>query len=141
MTDSLSTRPDTIDPGCPVAVAPAASVRDVVFLLLNDVVLMDFAGPVDAFRGANAVSPGSYRVRFIAAAHSVRVAGGPILSGCEPLPAELAPGTIIVIPGVAGDGRPVDPREPSTRRAIAWLRVAARAAHTLCVSSGAVLAA
>ena len=143
MTDSHATKPDTADPdlACAAGDARAPTARDVVCLLLHDVALMDLAGPVDAFRGADAESPGSYRVRFVAAVHSVRVAGGPILGGCEPLPDELPRETIIVVPGVAGDGGPIDPREPAMRCAIHWLRAAARAAQTLCVSSGSVLAA
>ena len=42
------------------------SVREVVFALLPRVILLDLAGPADAFRNANTKVPDSYRLRFVA---------------------------------------------------------------------------
>lgn len=115
--------------------------QDVLFLLVKDVVLLDLASLLGAFRCASQELPGSYRVRFAAPRHSVPVTGGLTLRGCERLPDELVPDTILVIPGFAGDGRLCYQRDPGTRRAIDWLHSAGRARHLICVSSGVVLAA
>ena len=115
--------------------------QDVLFLLVKDVVLLDLASLLGAFRCASQELPGSYRVRFAAPRHSVPVTGGLTLSGCECLPDELVPDTILVIPGVSADGRLCAQRDPGMRRAIDWLHSAGRARHLICVSSGVVLAA
>jgi transcriptional regulator GlxA family with amidase domain len=112
---------------------------EVVFVLLPDVVLLDVAGPADAFRNAASRAPGSYRLRFVAPQKAVTAAIGLDLGGLEPLPARLAPGTILVLTGVSGAG--IDPREPATRCVIEWLRDTARPALLLCVCAGSVLAA
>ena len=39
-------------------------MREVVFVLLPDVVLLDVAGPAEAFRSAELNAPGSFRLRF-----------------------------------------------------------------------------
>ena len=97
-----------------------ATPREVLFVVLPRVVLLDLAGPADVFRNAEAQCPGSYRLRFIAPQASVRAASGLLLGELEPLPARLAPGTILVC-------SPASP--PSTsilasaaRRVIDWLR-------------------
>lgn len=131
---SVSDRKRTFDDGAPRA-------QDVLFLLVKDVALLDLASLLDAFRYANAELPGSYRARFTAPRDSVPITGDLTLSSCECLPDEVVPETILVVPGVSGDGSPCDPRDPGTRRAIDWLHGAGRARHLICVSSGVVLAA
>lgn len=113
--------------------------RDVVFLLMRNLIFLDLAGPVDAFRNANSRVPGSYRLRFVAPQSSVPLAGGLIFAGCEPLPARLRPGTVLVVMGSAGDG--FDPRDPATRQIIDWLRSTANSTLLMCVCGGSVLAA
>jgi transcriptional regulator GlxA family with amidase domain len=125
-------------PGLPDANA-AISTREVVFLLMRGLVFLDLAGPVDAFRNAASRVPGSYRLRFVAPQSSVALAGGLTVAGCEPLPARLRPGTVLVVMGTAGDG--IDARDPATREVIQWLRGAADSALLMCVCSGSVLAA
>jgi transcriptional regulator GlxA family with amidase domain len=110
-----------------------------VFVLLPDVVLLDVAGPADAFRNAASRIPGSYRLRFVAPQPAVAAASGLTLSGLEPLPARLAPGTIVVLTGVGG--AVIDPQAPATRCVIDWLRESARPGLLLCVCAGSVLAA
>jgi transcriptional regulator GlxA family with amidase domain len=110
----------------------------VVFALLPNVVLLDLAGPADAFRNANTRVPGSYRLRFVAAQPCVPTAAGLSFSGLEPLPAQLAPGTILVLTGISAG---IDPREPATRSLIEWLRSSSQPALLLCVCAGSVLAA
>jgi transcriptional regulator GlxA family with amidase domain len=109
----------------------------VVFVLLPQLVLLDLAGPADAFRNAELRLPGSYRLRFVAPHSSLPAAVGLQLSGLEPLPDHLAPQTILVLVGISGTG--VDPREPATARVIEWLR-SADPALLLCVCAGSVLA-
>jgi transcriptional regulator GlxA family with amidase domain len=121
------------------ASAAPALPRDVVFLMLRNLMFLDLAGPVDAFRIANSHVPGSYRLRFVAPEPSVPLSGGLTFSGCEPLPTLLKPGTIVVVMGISGDG--IDPHEPGTRRAIDWLRTTAGGAVLLCVCAGSVIAA
>jgi transcriptional regulator GlxA family with amidase domain len=113
--------------------------REVVFVLLPNVVLLDVAGPADAFRNANNRVPGSYRLHFVAPQPQVTAAVGLTFSALEPLPAQLAPGTLLVLTGLAGSG--VDAGEPATRRVIDWLRSSTRPELLLCVCAGSVLAA
>jgi transcriptional regulator GlxA family with amidase domain len=115
-------------------------MREVVFVLLPNVVLLDVAGPADAFRNAESRVPGSYRLRFVAPLASVPAAVGLTLSALEPLPERLAGDAIVVLTGVSGAR--IDASEPATRRVIEWLRAgAAQDALLLCVCAGAVLAA
>ena len=115
------------------------ATRDVVFVLMRNLILLDLAGPVDVFRNANDRVPGSYRLRFVAPASSIAVAGGLIFGSCEPLPSRLRPGTIVVVMGSAGNG--IDPRDPGTRQIIDWLRGTANATMLMCVCAGSILAA
>jgi transcriptional regulator GlxA family with amidase domain len=112
---------------------------EVVFVLLPDVVLLDVAGPADAFRNAASRIPGSYRLRFVAPQPALAAAVGLNLSGLEPLPDRLAPGTILVLTGVSG--ALIDPEAPAMRCVIEWLRGSARPALLLCVCAGSVIAA
>jgi transcriptional regulator GlxA family with amidase domain len=117
-----------------------AAARDVVFVLLPNFVLLDVAGPADAFRGAERRVPGSYRLRFVGPLPSVTASAGLTVGALEPLPAELPTGSLLILTGSAGSG--TDPRDPATRRAITWLRSGAAAgAELLCVCTGSVLAA
>ena len=121
-----------------IAGSPAGELTEVVFVLQPNVVLLDVAGPADAFRNAGGRVPGSYRLRFVAPQPRVQAAVGLCLSELEPLPARLAPGTILVLTGVAR----IDPHEAATPRLIEWLRSGvADPALLLCVCSGSVLAA
>src|SRR5215831_7074998 len=111
-------------------------MTEVVFALLPNAVLLDVAGPADAFR--NAGTPGSYRLHFVAPQTDVTVAGGLTLGKLEPLPERLAPGTFLVLSGVGGPG--VDPKEPATRRLIAWLRSGVSTpAQLVCICSGSLV--
>jgi transcriptional regulator GlxA family with amidase domain len=115
-------------------------VRDVLFVILPKVMLLDVAGPADAFRGAELRLPGNYRLRYVAPVSSVTAAAGLTLAALEPLPAQLAPGSLVILTGVGGGS--IDPHEPMARRVISWLRSEATAgAELLCVCTGSVLAA
>jgi transcriptional regulator GlxA family with amidase domain len=115
-------------------------VRDVVFALLPNVVLLDLAGPSDAFRNASQKVPDSYRLRFVAPTRSIRAAGGLELCGLEPLPPTLPDGAMVVLTGVAGESMGLE--QPATRQVIEWLASGVtRNGLLLCVCGGSVLAA
>ena len=118
---------------------PGQVLREVVFVLLPRVVLLDVAGPADAFRNAEARAPGSYRLRFIAPQAQIASAAGLALGGLEPLPAQLAARSMLVLTGTAGPG--IDPREREVREVIEWLRAIGPPELLLCVCAGSVLAA
>src|SRR6185437_9762825 len=94
-------------------------MREVVFALLPRVVLLDVAGPADAFRNANTKVADSYRLRFAAATANLPSAVGLELGGLEPLPLELPDGAIVVLTGVAGSAIPLE--APETRAVADWL--------------------
>jgi transcriptional regulator GlxA family with amidase domain len=121
------------------AAAAAPGTTEVVFVLLPNVVLLDLAGPADAFRNANNRVPGSYRLHFAAPTPEISASVGLTFSGLEPLPAALPHGAILVLTGISGDC--VDTREPATRRVIEWLSSCGRPATLMCVCAGSVLAA
>lgn len=115
-------------------------MREVVFALLPRVVLLDVAGPADAFRNANTKVANSYRLRFVAPKQSVAAAIGLELGNLEPLPAQLPDGAIVVLTGVAGESMPLD--APETRLLTDWLASGVtNNALLLCVCSGSILAA
>src|SRR5215472_3196471 len=119
--------------------ARSVTTREVVFVLMRNLMLLDLAGPADVFRNAGNRVPGSYRLRFVAPESSMALAGGLIFGGCEPLPARLKPGTVLVLMGTAGDG--IDLRDPATQQIIAWLRSTGSSALLMCVCAGSLLAA
>jgi transcriptional regulator GlxA family with amidase domain len=104
------------------------------------VVLLDVAGPADAFRNANTKVTDSYRLRFVAPNGSVRAAVGLELGGLEPLPSRLPDGAIVVLTGIAGDSMRLE--EPETRALTDWLASGVtKNGLLLCVCSGSVVAA
>ncbi|HEY0342709.1 MAG TPA: DJ-1/PfpI family protein, partial [Steroidobacteraceae bacterium] len=115
-------------------------MREVIFALLPRVVLLDVAGPADAFRNANSKVANSYRLRFVAPKQSLSSAIGLELGNLEPLPAKLPDGAIVVLTGVAGERMPLD--APETRLLTDWLASGVTSnTLLLCVCSGSVLAA
>jgi transcriptional regulator GlxA family with amidase domain len=114
--------------------------REVLFVVLPRVVLLDLAGPAEAFRLAETRSRGSYRLRFIAPQPSMQAAVGLTLADLEPLPPRLAPDSIVVLTGLSG-GR-VDPQLPAARCVIEWLRAPSVTPQLLmCVCAGSILGA
>jgi transcriptional regulator GlxA family with amidase domain len=99
--------------------------RDVFFVLLPNVVLLDVAGPADAFRNAEAQRPGSYRLRFVAPQPRLQAAVGLSLADLEPLPQHTPSGSIVVLTGIAGTR--IDLR---TRPCNAWCSGCGRAPRT-----------
>jgi transcriptional regulator GlxA family with amidase domain len=96
------------------------STTEVVFALLPNVILLDVAGPAEAFRAANRLVPGSYQLRFVSNTPTVDSAVGLKLAGLGPLPKRLADGSIIIITGIAGTC--VDREVPAIDNLSGWLR-------------------
>jgi transcriptional regulator GlxA family with amidase domain len=116
-------------------------LRQVLFALLPQTVLLDVAGPADAFRIANQQVPDSYALSFVGAARSIEAAVGLRLSAVRPLPRRVPPGSIIVVTGVITGA--LDLTAPPVRKLSQWLsRVMHDESLTLmCVCSGSVIAA
>jgi transcriptional regulator GlxA family with amidase domain len=139
-------------------------MKDIAFVMLPGTLLLDLAGPAEAFRLANqrllqrGRAP-AYRLRFLGAQPEVTSSVGAVLGGLEPLPDTLPPGATVVLLGQPSGGesallRPLPRAWADTRR---WLAhtVAPRLAHAdtdadadanadlsvACVCAGALLAA
>ena len=114
-------------------------MKDVVFVVLPNLVLLDLAGPAEAFRIAERRVPGSYRLKFVAPTETVRAAIGLQLGALEPLPSALEPDSIVVLTGVSG--KIVDLEEPSTAQLVTWLQSGVtRSSLLVCVCAGSVIA-
>jgi transcriptional regulator GlxA family with amidase domain len=113
----------------------------VLFALLPDVVLLDVAGPAEAFRIANNAAPGSFALSFAAPTPELTTGVGLPLAHLAPLPSEITQDTIVVITGVIGKRLTLD--APATQHLIAWLREHGHNAklRVMCVCAGAVIAA
>jgi len=114
-------------------------VKEVYFVVLPRLVILDLAGPAEAFRIADSKVPGSYRLHFIAPTPSTQAAIGLQLSALEPLPTGLTEDSMLVLTGVSGGT--VDLSEPATQQVIAWLASGLSTPGTLlCVCAGSVIA-
>ncbi len=133
---------------------PADRPVDVLFVVLPDTLLLDLAGPAEAFRLANQQlarrgRPPAFRLRHAGPAPDALSSVGLQLSGLEPLPQHLDAPTWVVLLGRPGSATDVVRHQPPWLAARQWLaRVVApalalpAAGHrllTVCV--GALLAA
>lgn len=103
----------------PVAPAPPPAV-EVLFVVLPDTLLLDLAGPAEAFRLANQQLqrrglPPAFRLRYAGPQPATPSSVGLTLAGLEPLPASLPPSCWVVLLGRPGDAARV------LRRQRAWL--------------------
>lgn len=103
---------------------PPAAPIEVLFLLGPDALLLDVAGPAEAFRIANQERqrggrPPLFRLRFVAARHGATSSVGLGLGPLEPLPERLRQPTWVVLVGRAGTWR----RPPAAQwgEARSWL--------------------
>jgi transcriptional regulator GlxA family with amidase domain len=128
------------------------SLIDVLFVILPHSLLLDIAGPAEAFRLANqhrerrGLSP-RFRLRFAAPNESQDTSVGLSIAAMEPLPTELATPTWVVVVG-----QPTEHREhptPSLAATANWLRRQLRDAlrdaaspqRLVTICSGTLLAA
>ncbi|NRF66641.1 helix-turn-helix domain-containing protein [Aquincola sp. S2] len=131
-----------------------APLIDVLFVVLPDSLLLDLAGPAEAFRLANQAlqrrrRPAAFRLRYAGPEAQVQSSVGLTLAGIEPLPERLSAPTWVVLLGRPGEVAQVVRRQRPWLAARDWLgRVlpqhleAADTPHrllTVCV--GALLAA
>lgn len=127
---------------------------DIVFLVLPQTLLLDLAGPAEAFRLANqqrqarGLAP-AYRLRYVGPQAAADSSVGLTLAGIEPLPKRLAPATRVVLLGqLSGRESPLQrPLHATWAEARRWLaQVVAPAldgggAELMTVCAGALLAA
>ncbi len=122
-------------------------VIDVLFVILPDTLVLDWAGPAEAFRLANGVrrergEPERFRLHFIGPRREATSSVGAAIAALEPLPQRLPAGAWVVV-----SGNPTTPKylEPAaTRETVRWLarlRPGDRDTRLITICSGAVLAA
>jgi transcriptional regulator GlxA family with amidase domain len=96
----------------------------VYFVLLPDHLILDWAGPAEAFRIANqhCIAMGAraiFELRWISPAEQVKSSVGALIANVEPLPALLKEPCWVVISGQSGRAPNID--SPMARKTIAWL--------------------
>jgi transcriptional regulator GlxA family with amidase domain len=95
------------------------------FVLLQGSLILDWAGPAEAFRIANQVlvsagEPPHFDLRFIGPEASPNTSVGVKIAGIEPLPAVLPPSSWVVLVGMPGPR--IDASRRDTAQTIRWLR-------------------
>lgn len=126
---------------------PDVQSWDVCFLLLQDSLILDWAGPAEALRMANKAmlalgKPAPFHLRFVSPTAETVSSVGVTVSGLEPLPASFTKPTWVVLVGQPGERIAVD--LPATQTALRWLqkmqpKTGELELMTIC--AGAVLAA
>lgn len=114
----------------------------VYFVLTRGIVLLDVAGPAEAFRVADKLSPGTFEQHFCGPAHEVESGlPGLHLAHIQPLPATLPSEALVIISGVVG--KPTRLEDPDSRAIIDWLAVRhpADGFTLMTVCAGALFAA
>lgn len=128
--------------------SPGGAPIEVLFLLLPDSLVLDWAGPAEALRSANRHlaalgQPPRFRLRFIGVRADARSSVGAMISGLEPLPAAIVrPGWLVLV-GQPGQVIALD-ADDDGRAALHWLRglcLAEGELELMCVCAGAVIAA
>lgn len=116
-------------------------MREVLFAILPEVVLLDVAGAAEAFRMANQLAPDSYDLQFVASSSTVRSCVGLQLHKLQRLPPVVSDDAIVVITGVSSASLRLD-CEPVVQLT-AWLAQVARneTVTLMCVCSGSLMAA
>ena len=112
---------------------------DVWFVLPPDLVLLDFAGPAEAFRIA-ALRGGAFRVRVAAAEVAATTSLGVTLGRVETLPAALQADDLLIVCGSTNDEAALASKPG--RALVRWLRdVGGTPRRFACVCAGALFAA
>lgn len=133
----------------PRAAAPAIPV---LFVLLENTLLLDVAGPAEVLRLASQLGKDdmdeaapTFALQYVGPAPTVRTSIGLPLAGIAALPPSVPDDAIIVLVGVSSQ---VDPAlrgavDASRAAAVRWLKqvVAPSACRLMCVCSGALIAA
>lgn len=117
----------------------AVTIKHVHFIVLPQLVLLDLAGPAEAFRLAGGKAGGAYILHYVSPIRSTHASIGLQLNDLEPLPENLTDNDIVVVTGVSGVA--VDFADPSTERVVAWLASGVTSRSLLlCVCAGSVIA-
>jgi transcriptional regulator GlxA family with amidase domain len=124
-----------------------APAWDVLFLLLPDSLILDWAGPAEALRIANAAMvalglPAPFHLRFVSPEPQTVSSVGVMVSGLEPLPGALHRPSWLVLLGQSGQHMAVD--EATNQAALRWLKTLTPQTgqlELLTICAGAVLAA
>jgi len=112
---------------------------DVWFVLPPDLVLLDFAGPADAFRIA-AASGAPFRLRVAAAESAASTSLGVTLGNVEALPDTIGRDDLLIVCGSSHDEAALASR--AGRALVRWLReVGKRPRRIACICAGALFAA
>ncbi|MCM2570894.1 helix-turn-helix domain-containing protein [Achromobacter xylosoxidans] len=92
----------------------------VYFVLPRGIVLLDVAGPAEAFRVANKLCPDAFAQHFCGPSTEVESGiPGLHLARIQPLPEKLPPEALVIVSGVVGKHIRLD--EPEARVIIDWL--------------------
>lgn len=129
--------------------AASHSPVDVHFVLLDDSLILDWAGPAEALRIANQClsgrgQPPAFALHFVGPQAQTRSSVGAVITGLEPLPdlADTARPQWVVLVGQPGDRVGLE-SEPA-RAMLHWLRglrLAEGRVELMCICAGAVIAA
>lgn len=122
-------------------------IWDVLFLLLPDTLILDWAGPAEALRMANQAmlqqgKAAPFRLRFVSPLPETVSSVGVTIAGLEPLPGALERPSWVVLLGQPGQSINVDGAAPQA--ALRWLKTLKPKSgelELLTVCAGAVLAA
>lgn len=133
----------------PRLTAPSDALVDVHFVMLDDSLVLDWAGPAEALRIANQCllsrgRPPAFALHFVGPRPQARSSVGAQLTGLAPLPdLRDAVGTHwVVLVGLPGDR--VELESVPARDLLHWLRglrLQAGRVELLCICAGAVIAA
>jgi transcriptional regulator GlxA family with amidase domain len=119
----------------------------VLVVLPPRALLLDLAGPMEVLRIAGAVQDRiAFDLAYAAPQGSTRSSIGLDLGGAGQLPPEIAPGTVVLLPGATehplGPDRDRAAEADAEAQIVAWLRAVIRPGHTVVtVCEGALLAA
>jgi len=120
---------------------------DVLFLLLPDSLILDWAGPAEALRIANQAMvqlgrPAPFRLRFVSPLRETASSVGVTIAGLEPLQSAFVRPSWIVLLGQPGQRMETDSR--TTHTTLRWLeklKLKSGELELLTICAGAVLAA
>lgn len=120
---------------------------EILFVILPDTLLLDWAGPAEAFRMENQsyVARGEqapFVLRFMGSRSAARSSVGALIAGLEPLPTSLPPGCWVVLSG--SPSVPIFASASATKDLVKWLacaRPGENGTRLITICSGAVLAA
>lgn len=120
---------------------------DVLFLLLPNSLILDWAGPAEALRIANAAMvqrgrPAPFRMRFVSPRPQTVSSVGATIAGLEPLPSSFTHPSWVIVLGQPGNHLCVD--DSISQEALHWLarlQPQTDELELLTICAGAVLAA